>query len=453
MSLSESDLRAAVAAHLPGVRSDLEALVRIPGIAFDGFDFSQLDRSAEAVAELLRGVLPDVRIVRAGGHPAVIGRRPAPPGAPTVLLYAHHDVQPIGDPTVWLTDPFEPTERDGRLFGRGAADDKAGIMAHVAALRAFGDDLPVGVVVFIEGEEEFGSESLAGLLQEYRDDLAADVIVIADSGNWDIGQPALTTSLRGVVNLFVDVRTLDHAVHSGMFGGAVPDALTSLCRLLATLHDEAGDVAVEGLVRREASPLDYPEHRFREEAGLLDGVTLIGTGRLVERVWTRPAITRLGLDAPATPQAPHAPTPSAKAKVSIRIAPGDDPKKAFLAVQAHLDRHAPWGARVTTTLEHDGSPFVIDSTGPAYDAARAAFTAAWDGASPVEIGVGGSIPFIATFQEMFPGASILVTGVEDPDSRAHGPNESLHLAEFARVCLAEALLLSKVAELVPPHQK
>ncbi len=450
MSLSESDLRAAVAAHLPGVRTDLESLVRIPGIAFDGFDFSQVDRSAEAVAELLRGVLPDVKIVRAGGQPAVIGRRPAPPGAPTVLLYAHHDVQPIGDRTAWLTEPFEPTERDGRLFGRGTADDKAGIMAHVAALRAFGDELPVGVVVFVEGEEEFGSESLEELLLQYRNELVADVIVIADSGNWDIGQPALTTSLRGIVNAFVEVRTLDHAVHSGAFGGAVPDALTTLCRLLATLHDEAGDVAVDGLVRREASPLDYPEHRFREEAGMLDGVSFIGTGRLVERLWTKPAVTVLGIDAPRTHEAPNALTPSAKAKVSIRIAPGDDPKKAFLAVQSHLERHARWGARVSFTLEHDGSPCVIDSTGPAYDAARAAFASAWDGAVPVDIGVGGSIPFIATFQEMFPSASILVTGVEDPDARAHGPNESLHLGEFARVCVAEALLLAEVARRVTP---
>jgi acetylornithine deacetylase/succinyl-diaminopimelate desuccinylase-like protein len=304
--------------------------------------------------------------------------------------------------------------------------------------------------VFIEGEEEFGSESLEELLLQYRNELVADVIVIADSGNWDIGEPALTTSLRGIVNAFVEVRTLDHAVHSGAFGGAVPDALTTLCRLLATLHTEAGDVAVEGLVRRDASPLDYPEHRFREEAGMLDGVALIGTGRLVERLWTKPAVTVLGIDAPRTHEAPNALTPSAKAKISIRIAPGDDPKTAFLAVQAHLERHTPWGARVAFTLEHDGSPCVIDSTGPAYDAVRAAFASAWDGAAPVDIGMGGSIPFIATFQEMFPSASILVTGVEDPDGRAHGPNESLHLGEFARVCLAEALLLAEVARRVTP---
>src|SRR3954447_15573461 len=262
MSLTDDHVRAAVAAQMPRVQADLVDLVRIPGIAFDGFDFAEVERSAEAVAELLRAEGLEVEIVRAGGQPAVIAHRPAPPGAPTVLLYAHHDVQPIGDRETWLTEPFEATERDGRLYGRGAADDKAGIMAHLAALRAFGDDLPVGVVLFIEGEEEFGSESLEELLRTHRDRLAADVIVIADSGNWDIGQPALTTSLRGIVNTFVEVRTVSHAVHSGMFGGAVPDALMALSRLLASVHDDAGDVAVAGLVRREATPLDYPEGRF-----------------------------------------------------------------------------------------------------------------------------------------------------------------------------------------------
>ncbi|MDT5038304.1 MAG: hypothetical protein QOE03_3489 [Micromonosporaceae bacterium] len=445
LPLTEGELRAAIEREMPGVRADLERLVRIPSVAFDGFDHSHVERSAAAVADLLRGVgLPDVRVVRAGGQPAVIGRRPAPPGAPTVLLYAHHDVQPIGDPAQWRSEPFEPTERDGRLYGRGVADDKAGVMTHVAALRAFGDALPVGVVVFVEGEEEFGSDSLDALLRGYRDELASDVIVIADSGNWDVGQPALTTALRGLVNAFVEVRTLDHAVHSGMFGGAVPDALTSLCRLLATLHDETGEVVVDGLVRGSAAALDYPTDRFRHEAGVLDGVQLIGTGRLVERVWTKPAVSVLGIDAPATAEAPNALVPVAKAKVSVRIAPGDNWRSALAALTAHLQRYAPWGARVTVTLESGGEPYAVDATGPAYDAARAAFTTAWDGTAPVDIGVGGSIPFIATFAELFPAASILVTGVEDPDSRAHGPNESLHLTEFARVCLAETLLLANL---------
>jgi acetylornithine deacetylase/succinyl-diaminopimelate desuccinylase-like protein len=360
-------------------------------------------------------------------------------------LYAHHDVQPTGDPALWDSDPFEPVERDGRLYGRGAADDKAGVMAHVAALRAYGDALPVGVVVFVEGEEEYGSDSLEELLRTHRDELTADVIVIADSGNWDVGVPALTTSLRGIVNCFVEVRVLHSAVHSGMFGGAVPDALISLSRLLASLHDDAGDVAVEGLVARTAAELDLPEERLRAEAGMLDGVEFIGSGRLVDRLWTKPSLSVLGIDAPPTAGAPNALIPRAKAKLSIRLAPGDDPKKAYAALQAHVERHAPWGAQVTLSFEHDGDPCLIDASGPVFDAARSAFREAWDGVEPVDIGVGGSIPFIATFQELFPSAAILVTGVEDPHAQAHGPNESLHLAEFARVCLAEALLFAKVA--------
>lgn len=451
-TLTVDELRAAIERELPGVRADLEALVRIPGIAFDGFDFDPLERSAQAVAELMRGVGLDVQVSRIGdGHPAVIGRRPAPAGAPTVLLYAHHDVQPVGDLSKWESEPFEPTERDGRLYGRGAADDKAGVMAHIAALRAFGcgtddDRLPLGVVVFVEGEEEFGSDSLPALLEKHKAELAADVIVIADSGNWDIGVPALTTSLRGIVNSFVDVQVLESAVHSGMFGGPVPDALTVLCRMLATLHDANGDVAVPGLVSGEAAPLDYPVDRYRAEAGILDNVELIGTGRIVDRMWTKPALAVLGIDAPRTAEAPNALVPAARAKLSLRLAPGDDPKSAYQALMAHLEKNVPWGAKISFEFEHDGNPCVIDATGKYFDAARSAFATAWDGTEPVEIGVGGSIPFIATFQEMFPGASILVTGVEDPHAKAHGPNESLHLGEFARVCLAEALLLHNVAE-------
>lgn len=450
--LTDDQLRAAIEREMPGVRADLERLVRIPGIAFDGFDFAPLERSAQAVAELMRGVGLDTQVSRIGeGHPAVIGRRAAPPGAPTVLLYAHHDVQPTGDLSKWESDPFEPVERGGRLYGRGAADDKAGVMAHIAALRAFGcgtadDQLPVGIVIFIEGEEESGSDSLSALLAKHREDLASDVIVIADSANWDIGRPALTTSLRGLVNCFVTVRVLESAAHSGLFGGPVPDALTVLCRLLATLHDANGDVAVEGLVSGEAAPLDYPVDRFRSEVGILDGVELIGTGRIVDRIWTKPALSVLGIDAPPSAEAPNALVPEAKAKLSMRIGPGDDPKSAGQALASHLEKHVPWGAKISVELEQSGSPCVINSTGKYYDAARAAFRAAWDGTDAVEIGIGGSIPFIATFQELFPEASILVTGVEDPHAKAHSPNESLHLGEFARVCLAQALLLNNLAQ-------
>lgn len=444
-TISESELRAAVARELPGVRADLERLVRIPGIAFDGFDHSHVERSADAVAELLRGCGLDVQVARAGGQPAVIGRRAAPPGAPTVLLYAHHDVQPAGDLSLWLSEPFEPTERDGRLYGRGAADDKAGIMAHIAALRAFGDALPVGVVLFIEGEEEYGSASLERLLEEYREELAADVIVIADSGNWDVGQPALTTSLRGGLNCFVEVRTLEHAVHSGMFGGPVPDALTALSRLIATLHDDAGDVAIPGLATRPGATVDYEEDRLRVESSMVDGVEFIGTGSLTDRLWNKPSLSILGIDAPPTQGAPNALVPAAKAKVSIRLAPTDDPQRAFEALSAYIEKHTPWGAQVTLTKETAMAPCLIDATGPLYDAARSAFRTAWDGTEPVDMGVGGSIPFIASFKNAFPDATVLVTGVEDPLSQAHSPNESLHLAEFARVCLAEALLLTNIA--------
>ncbi|MEU8814616.1 dipeptidase [Actinoplanes sp. NPDC048796] len=444
--MSETDLRAAVARELPGVRADLERLIRIPGIAFEGFDHSHVERSAEAVAELLRGAGLDTQIVRHGGQPAVIGRKAAPAGAPTVLLYAHHDVQPVGDLDKWTSDPFEPQERDGRLYGRGAADDKAGVMAHVAALRAFGDQLPVGVVVFVEGEEEYGSDSLDAVIQAHLEELRSDVIVIADSGNWDIGEPALTTSLRGLVNLFAEVKVLRSAVHSGMYGGPVPDALITLSRLITSLHDEHGEVAVDGLVGREGAPVDYPEDRFRHEAGTLDSVQLIGQGTITDRLWTKPAISVLGIDAPRTLEAANALQPTAKAKIGVRLAPGDDPQSAYEAVKAHLEKHVPWGAQVEVTLESLGSPCVIDATGPAYDAARAAFASAWDGTAPVDIGVGGSIPFIATFQELFPQAAVLVTGVEDPYAGAHGPNESLHLGEFERVCVAEALLLKNVAD-------
>jgi acetylornithine deacetylase/succinyl-diaminopimelate desuccinylase-like protein len=444
---STDDLRAAVDRVLPQARADLERMVRVPGVAFPGFDVGEVERAAELVAELCRDAgVPDVRIVRVdGGQPAVIGRIPAPPGAPTVLLYAHHDVQPVGDATSWLTEPFEPVERDGRLYGRGCADDKAGVAAHLAAVRAFDGRPPVGVTLFIEGEEEFGSPTLEKFLEEYSDLLAADVLVLADSGNWDIGVPALTTSLRGLVDCYLELRTLDHAIHSGQYGGAVPDALTSMCRLLATLHHDDGSVAVDGLVEAGPAEVDIPEERLRAESGLLDGIELIGTGGVTERLWNKPAISVLGIDCPTVRDASNTLVPVVRAKVSMRIAPGQDPEAAMTALTRHLEGHAPWGAQLTVTRGEAGSPAKIDATGPVFDTVRAAFREAWDGTEPVQMGVGGSIPFIAEFEAAFPDAAILVTGVEDQDSRAHGANESLHLDEWRRACLAEALLLAKLA--------
>ncbi|GAA1775212.1 M20/M25/M40 family metallo-hydrolase [Nocardioides hankookensis] len=437
------ELRSKVQAVLPGVRSDLEDLVRIQSVSADPERLHEVERSAEKTAELFAAEGVDVEIVRAydGAPPAVIGEKKGPAGAPTVLLYAHHDVQPENDHADWDSAPWEPTERDGRLYGRGAADDKAGILAHVGALRVFGDDLPVTVRLFIEGEEEVGSDTLVELLGTYQERLEADVIVIADSGNWDIGVPALTTSLRGLVRVDVEVRTLTHAVHSGMWGGLVPDALMTLSRVITSLHDEAGNVAVDGLHSGPAADVDYPEERLRAESGGAPGIEWIGSGSTVERLWTKPALSITGLDAPKVAGASNTLVPAARARISLRIAPGDTTENALACLVRHLEAHVPWGATLTHTVVDTGEATQIDATGPAYDAARAAFTEAWDGTAPVDMGVGGSIPFIAEFLEAFPQASVLVTGVEDPDTRAHGANEGLHLAEFERVVLAEALLL------------
>src|SRR3954471_6807047 len=443
------ELRSRVRAELPRLRQDLEALVRIESVSADPARAAEVQRSAEAVAELFRAEgFEDVAVVSVrddGGAPAVIARKPAPEGKPTVLLYAHHDVQPENDHAEWDSPPFEPTERDGRLYGRGAADDKAGIVAHLAAVRALGDDLGVGVTMFIEGEEEVGSGTLVDLLHEHREFLAADVIVIADSGNWDIGVPALTTSLRGLVRVDVSVRTLTHAVHSGMWGGLVPDALMTLSRVISGLYDDAGNVAVSGLGAGPAADVDYPPDRLRTESGIAPGVEFIGHGSVVERLWTQPSLTITGLDAPKVDGASNTLTATARAKLSLRIAPGDTTQHALDCLRAHLEQHVPFGAGLGFELVDTGEATQIDATGPAYDAARKAFTDAWDGVEPIDMGVGGSIPFIAEFLESFPRASVLVTGVEDPDTRAHGANEGLHLAEFERVCLAEAFLLSNLA--------
>lgn len=444
--LSVDDVRARVARVLPGVRSDLEDLVRIESVSADPSRASEVRRSAEAVAALFEAQGLSTRIVSAdGGAPAVIASVAAPEGAPTVLLYAHHDVQPEGAHAAWDSAPFEPTERGDRLYGRGAADDKAGVVAHLGALRALGEDLGVGVTVFVEGEEEVGSDTLPALLAAYHDDLAADVIVIADSTNWDIGVPALTTSLRGLVRVDVEVRTLTHAVHSGMWGGLVPDALIALSRLIATLHDDAGNVAVAGLHAGPAADVDYPEARLKAESGIAEGVDFIGTGSAVERLWTKPSLSITGLDAPQVDGASNTLVPSARAKISMRIAPGDTAESALAALRTHLSDHAPWGAQVTVSPVDTGEATRIDATGPVYDLARGAFADAWDGTAPVDMGVGGSIPFTAEFLDAYPRAAVLVTGVEDPDTRAHGANEGLHLAEFERVLLAESLLLARLA--------
>ena len=429
---------------LPSVRRDLEDLVRIESVWADPARRPEVQRSAEAVAKLLSEAgFDDVRIVSEGGAPAVIARYSAPPGAPTVLLYAHHDVQPEGDHAQWASPPFEPTERDGRLYGRGSADDKAGIATHLAAFRAHGGKPPVGVTVFVEGEEESGSPSLSRLLAAHRDLLASDVIVIADSDNWSTDVPSLTVSLRGLADCIVEVATLDHGLHSGLWGGVVPDALSVLVRLLASLHDDDGNVAVAGLHEGAAADVDYSAQRVREDAGMLDGVSEIGSGSVPQRLWAKPAITVIGIDTTSIAASSNTLIPRARAKVSMRVAPGGDAHEHLAALTRHLEQHAPWGAQATVTPGDIGQPYAIDASGSVYDAARTAFRQAWRN-EPVDTGVGGSIPFIAEFAEAFPSAKILVTGVEDPATQAHSINESLHLGVLERAATAEALLLQNL---------
>ena len=455
-SVDVDALRTAVTADFSRTVEQLKSLVAIPGIAWDSFDPERLNESAAAVAALIREAgLSDVQILRVDnngkpGGPAVVARRPAKAGAPTVLLYAHHDVQPPGDLALWESEPFTATERNGRLYGRGAADDKAGIMAHIGAIRALdevlGEDSGVGITLFIEGEEEAGSPTFRDFLETYRDLLAADVIVVADSGNWKVGVPALTTSLRGLVDGTVEVQVLDHAVHSGMFGGPVLDAPTLLARLIATFHDDAGDVAIAGLAASDDAAVEYAEADFRADSSVLAGVQLAGTGSIASRLWTKPALSIIGIDVPSVDMSSNTIQPKARAKFSLRLAPGQSPEAAMAAVEAHVQANAPFGAKVTFTPGEQGQAFATDTTAPAARTALWALKEAWSGVEPVESGMGGSIPFIADLTEMFPAAQILITGVEDPDSRAHSANESLDLGDFRNAILAEALLLASLGQ-------
>lgn len=445
MSIDEAAIRSAVTRVLPGVRADLEALVGIQSVSSLADRADEVQRSAETIAQHLTELgCPEVKVVREGGQPAVIAHFPAPEGQPTICLYSHHDVQPTGDVAKWHSDPFVATERDGRLFGRGTADDKAGVAVHLAALRAFDGRPPVGVKLFLEGEEEIGSPSIHAILDAHKDEIAADVFVVCDSYNWEVGAPAFTNTLRGVADCIVEVRTLDHALHSGAMGGVVPDALTTLCRLLATLHDAQGNVAIEGLSSSEAPDLDYPEDRLRRESGILDGVEWLGEGSVVSRLWNKPSVSVLAIDATTVEQASNTLAPSARAKVSLRVAPGDDSARAEQALVRHLETHAPWGAQVTVTPGDHGQPGIVPFEGPACEAAFTAYGKAW-GTDPVFIGCGGSIPVVSDFRNTYPEATVLVTAVADPESCPHGIDESQDLGDFEKACLAEALLLAQLA--------
>ena len=444
---SEEALREALRRGAPRLISDLCGLIRIPSVSWAGFDADTLDGAALRVSELLDelGIFGSVGVYRhGGGAPAVIARHEATPGWPTVVLYAHHDVQPPGDPELWDSPAYEPTIKNHRLFGRGSADDKAGIAVHLGALRAvkevLGTSLNLGVVVFIEGEEENGSPSFPDFITEYRDLLAGDIIVVADSDNPSTTVPAITTRLRGNVTGVLTLRTLDHAVHSGMLGGAVPDAMMVFAAVAQSFYDDQGSLAIEGLDSATPSVTEALEP-IGEAAGLLPGVTEIGRGSVSDRLWDSPALTITGLDVPSVENASNTLLPSVRVKISMRVAPTQSAASAWQALSAHLEKSVPFGAQWELSDVSLGDGFLIDEGNLGVELARQALTVGF-GKPAVTQGVGGSIPFISTLAEKFPHAHVVVTGVEDPDTRAHSPNESLDLGVLHRATLSEAVFLT-----------
>jgi cysteinylglycine-S-conjugate dipeptidase len=458
------DALAAVTGAQDAARSELESLVRIPSISADPDRRDDVRASAELTADLLRAHgLESVRLADVdGSHPYVIGEwMHAPAGAPTVLLYAHHDVQPPGIVDNWESDPFEPTERGGRLYGRGSADDKAGGVAHAHAVSAWLDTsgaLPCNVRVLIEGEEEIGSPTLQSFLEAHVDELRSDVLVLADAGNWKVGVPGLTYSLRGLAAADIELRALDGPVHSGMAGGAVPDPVTALARILASLVDDRGDVAIEGLwddVRpptaeeRTAIPgLDDDPQGFGRAMGIRPGVQLVGdpATTLHERLWLRPSLTVIGIDAHPIKGSSNQIVARATARLSLRLAPGQEPDRVIAQLRAHVERHTPWGLELQFTALEGAPAWETDPRGPAFDAARRALRAGF-GVDPVLMGVGGSIPFVGPFAEAFGGIPALLLGPADPHSRIHGENESLHLGDWHKLILSEVNLLEELAAL------
>jgi acetylornithine deacetylase/succinyl-diaminopimelate desuccinylase-like protein len=440
-----------VDALLADLLDDLAALIAIPSIAFPGFPAEPVHRMSEAVVDLFhRSGVPEARLLDIpGGYPAVWAEVPAPPGAPTVLLYAHYDVQPAPDDQGWDTDPFVATRKDdGRIYGRGASDDKSGLIIHAGTLRALralqpDGGIPVGVKILIEGEEETDSH-LDGFVRDHPEMFDCDAFVVADMGNLEVGRPALTTALRGVVVCTVTVRTLDFPVHSGEFGGAAPDALLALIRVLATLHDAAGDTVIPGLTHFTWDGGDLDEALFRRMAGMRDGTTLVGTGSLASRLWSKPSATVIGMDVPTVAHGSNVLIPQARAKISLRIAPGADPEAELAALTRHLESAVPWGAEITVTDTGTGWPFSADLTHRAVRAAEAGLTQAFG--RPVEtVGSGGSIPLVNLLQRAAPHAGVILWGAEDmKSSRIHASNESVDPAELRDLIVAQTLTLQSL---------
>jgi acetylornithine deacetylase/succinyl-diaminopimelate desuccinylase-like protein len=442
------DLRERIASLMGQVRPELAELVAMRSVADPRqFPPEECARAARWVRDAFAGVgFSDARLAEmTDGSQAVLGTRPGPdPDAPTVLLYAHYDVQPPLDEAAWRTPPFELTEVRGRWYGRGAADCKGNILMHLTALRALGAELPVNLKLVVEGSEE-----TTGALEEFvpghADALRADAILICDAGNAAVGHPAVTVSLRGVADVVVRVAALASELHSGTFGGAAPDALAALVAMLATLRDAHGNTTIRGLDSTQTWPgAPYPPGTFRADAGVLDGVSLLGDGTPSDMVWARPAVTICGIDCPPVLGSTAAIAPRASARLNLRVPPGTQPGDAAQALVSHLHAVAPWGVHVTTEIAPPGSGFRARTGGPAYQAIAAAMREAY-GRPMVTLGEGGSIPLCNVFADLYPAAELILMGVEEPLALIHAPNESVDPAEIAAMALTEALFLQRYA--------
>ena len=441
-------LRDKVRSLMPRAKDDLARMVSFRSV-HDAVQFPPVE--CAKMVDWLLGAFTEAGLHDVQGHEtpdgstAVCGYAPGPPGAPTVLLYFHHDVQPPLDDAAWTSPVWELTERDGRWYGRGAADCKGNIAMHLTALRALGPDLPVTIKIVGEGSEEQGTGGLEAFVPEHADLLAADAILVCDTGNFAVGVPSLTTSLRGLANVVVTVEALGSPLHSGVFGGAAPDALAALIHMLATLRDERGNTTVRGLDASQTWPgADYPADQFRTDANVLAGVDLVGGGRVSDMVWARPAATVLGIDCPPVVGSSAAIQPRARARINLRVPPGTDAHAAQDALIAHLEAVAPWNVRVECVREADGEPFTGSLDGPAYDAMAAAMRDVY-GREVTLQGQGGSIPLCNVFQHTFPDAETLLIGVEEPLCLIHAPNESVAPSEIENMALVEAAFLQNYA--------